>query len=69
MRSEFPKNVQMFDSRKSRFRQINVHDCVFEEIKKISKKNYRSLNATVALMVKEYTKNTVVPADTGGKIE
>ena len=45
------------DEEDLRFKSLNVRVSVYEQIKRIAKKDNRTINATVALMVKETLKN------------
>ena len=55
--SEYAEEMYDLDEEDLRFKSLNVRVSVYEQIKRIAKKDNRTINATVALMVKETLKN------------
>ena len=55
--SEYAEEMYDLDEEDLRFKSLNVRVSVYEQIKRIAKKENRTINATVALMVKETLKN------------
>ena len=55
--SEDAEEMYNLDKEDLRFKSLNVRVSVYEQIKRIAKKDNRTINATVALMVKETLKN------------
>ena len=55
--SEDAEEMYNLDEEDLRFKSLNVRVSVYEQIKRIAKKDNRTINATVALMVKETLKN------------
>ena len=55
--SEYVEEMYDLDEEDLRFKSLNVRVSVYEQIKRIAKKDNRTINATVALMVKETLKN------------
>ena len=55
--SEDAEEMYNLDKEDLRFKSLNVRVSVYEQIKRIAKKDNRTTNATVALMVKETLKN------------
>ena len=55
--SEYAEEMYDLDEEDLRFKSLNVRVSVYEQIRRIAKKDNRTINATVALMVKETLKN------------
>ena len=55
--SEYAEEMYDLDEEDLRFKSLNVRVSVYKQIKRIAKKDNRTINATVALMVKETLKN------------
>ena len=55
--SEYVEEMYDLDEEDLRFKSLNVRVSVYEQIRRIAKKDNRTINATVALMVKETLKN------------
>jgi len=55
--SDDAKEMYHFDDADTSYKSLNVRVSVYEQIKRLSKKDNRTINATVALMVKETLKN------------
>ena len=55
--SEYAEEMYDLDEEDLRFKSLNVRVSVYEHIRRIAKKDNRTINATVALMVKETLKN------------
>ena len=55
--SEYTEEMYDLDEEDLRFKSLNVRVSVYEQIRRIAKKDNRTINATVALMVKETLKN------------
>ena len=55
--SEYDEEMYDLDEEDLRFKSLNVRVSVYEQIRRIAKKDNRTINATVALMVKETLKN------------
>ena len=51
------KEMYHFDDATVAYESLNVRVSVYEHIRRIAKKDNRTINATVALMVKETLKN------------
>ena len=54
---EDAEEMYNLDKEDLRFKSLNVRVSVYEQIRRIAKKDNRTINATVALMVKETLKN------------
>jgi hypothetical protein len=46
-----------FDDADTSYKSLNVRVSVYDQIKRIAKQDNRTINATIALMVKETLKN------------
>jgi len=55
--SDDAKEMYHFDDVDTSYKSLNVRVSVYEQIRRIAKKDNRTINATVALMVKETLKN------------
>ena len=55
--SDDAKEMYHFDDATVAYKSLNVRVSVYEQIRRIAKKDNRTINATVALMVKETLKN------------
>ncbi len=55
--SDDAKEMYHFDDADTSYKSLNVRVSVYEQIRRIAKKDNRTINATVALMVKETLKN------------
>ena len=55
--SDDAKEMYHFDDATVAYKSLNVRVSVYEHIRRIAKKDNRTINATVALMVKETLKN------------
>lgn len=55
--SDDAKEMYHFDDADTSYKSLNVRVSVYEHIRRIAKKDNRTINATVALMVKETLKN------------
>ena len=55
--SDDAKEMYDLDEEDLRFKSLNVRVSVYEQIRRIAKKDNRTINATVALMGKETLKN------------
>jgi len=55
--SDDAKEMYHFDDVDTSYKSLNVRVSVYDQIKRIAKQDNRTINATIALMVKETLKN------------
>jgi hypothetical protein len=55
--SDDAREMYHFDDADTSYKSLNIRVSVYEQIKRIAKEDNRTINATVALMVKETLKN------------
>jgi hypothetical protein len=55
--SDDAKEMYHFDDADTSYKSLNVRVSVYDQIKRIAKQDNRTINATIALMVKETLKN------------
>ena len=55
--SDDAKEMYHFDDADTSYRSLNVRVSVYDQIKRIAKQDNRTINSTIALMVKETLKN------------